>query len=48
MRFAIAVLALLPFAPQSDPPPVPGWLPDLPSGFAAAKKTGRPMMVVFR
>ena len=50
MRISLVLLALLPFAHpgQSDPAPVPGWLPDLPSGFAEARKTGKPMMVDFR
>lgn len=50
MRISIVLLAILPFARlgQNDPAPLPGWLPDLPSGFAESKKTGKPMMVVFR
>lgn len=31
-----------------DQPTVPGWHSDLASGMAEAKKTGRPLMVVFR
>lgn len=50
MRLPLVLLAILPLARpgQNDPAPVPGWLPDLPAGFAEAKKTGKPMMVVFR
>lgn len=52
MRMSLVLLALLPFARPGQsgpaPAPVPGWLPDLPSGFAESKKTGKPMMVVFR
>ncbi len=30
------------------PPPIPGWHPDLDAGFAEARRTGKPMLVVFR
>ena len=45
------ILALLLGALAQDkdnPAPIPGWDPDLKSGFAEAKSTGRPLMVVFR
>ncbi len=49
---AIFLILSLPAAPQDrnapDFPPTPGWLPDLPGGFAEAKRTGKPLMVVFR
>ena len=52
MRSALATAALLLIARvafgQADSAPVPGWLPDLPSGFAEAKRTGKPLLVVFR
>ena len=33
---------------KQNPAPLPGWDPNLKSGFAEAKATGRPLMVVFR
>jgi hypothetical protein len=42
----VLALALLP--QQEEPAPIPGWHSDLPSGFAEAKKTGKPLLVVFR
>jgi len=45
---ALLILALALAPQQKDPPPLPGWHPDVPSGFAEAKKTGKPLMVVFR
>lgn len=58
-RCALAVLSLAgcfvsaagaqpPAVPQEDPPPVPGWHSDIPTGFRDAKKSGKPLMVVFR
>ncbi len=46
MRMTLALLAVV--LPQAAPPALPGWHPDVPSGMAEAKKTGRPLMVVFR
>jgi hypothetical protein len=47
---ACAALAALGLQDRHDPnpPPLPGWLPDVPSGFAEAKRTGKPLMIVFR
>ena len=45
------ILALLLGALAQDkqnPSPIPGWDPDLKSGFAEAQRTGRPLMIVFR
>jgi hypothetical protein len=57
-RSLIALGALIALAPalllaqdkkeRKDPEPVPGWNPELQAGFAEAKKTGKPMMIVFR
>ena len=33
---------------KQNPPPIQGWNPDLKSGFAEARSTGRPLMIVFR
>ena len=33
---------------KNNPAPVPGWNPDLVTAFAEARKTGKPVMVVFR
>lgn len=33
---------------DKNPAPIPGWLQDLAAGFAEAKATGKPMLVVFR
>lgn len=33
---------------KNNPPPIHGWNPDLMPAFAEAKKTGKPLMVVFR
>lgn len=33
---------------KQNPAPIPGWDPDLQSGFAEAARTGRPLMIVFR
>jgi len=33
---------------RNNPAPVPGWNPDLVTAFAEARKTGKPVMVVFR
>ena len=33
---------------KQNPPPIQGWDPDLKSGFAEARSTGRPLMIVFR
>lgn len=44
--FALSLAALA--LQQKDPAPVPGWLSDLPAGFEEARKTGKPLMVVFR
>ncbi len=50
MRALLVILgATAALAPQQkEPPPLPGWLSDVPSGFAEAKKTGKPLLVVFR
>ncbi len=58
-RSLIALGALIALAPalllaqdkkqdKNNPAPVPGWNPELQDGFAEAKKTGKPMMIVFR
>jgi hypothetical protein len=44
MNILIAMLALQ----QENPAPVPGWLQETAAGFAEAKSTGKPMLVVFR
>lgn len=33
---------------RNNPKPVPGWNPELQQGFAEARKTGKPLMIVFR
>jgi hypothetical protein len=33
---------------RNNPAPVPGWNPELVPAFAEAKKSGKPLMVVFR
>ena len=33
---------------KQNPLPIQGWEPDLSSGFAEARSTGRPLMIVFR
>lgn len=33
---------------KQNPPPVPGWFPDLTSGMKEASSTGKPLLVVFR
>ena len=51
MRTAMTLYALgiaLAALQEKTPPPIPGWHPDLAAGFAEAKSTGKPMMVVFR
>ena len=35
-------------AQEKTPAPIPGWLPDLDAGFAEARRSGKPMLVVFR
>ena len=44
------VLSILAAAAQDkqNPAPIPGWHADLDAGFAEARATGRPMLVVFR
>ena len=44
----ISILLALAVAQDKPILPIPGWNTDLKSGFAEAKKTGRPLMVVFR
>jgi hypothetical protein len=55
MKHAIAILAVLTGAaavlaqsPASKIAPSKGWLNDLSTGRVQAKKTGKPLMVVFR
>ncbi len=51
MRWTLlAVVAAAAFAQdeRQNPPPVPGWHPDLASGMKEAAETGKPMLVVFR
>jgi hypothetical protein len=54
MRFriafpAVALAAFVAGATAAEPNPRNfGWLPDLAAGKAEAKRTGKPMLVVFR
>ena len=33
---------------NQNPAPLPGWEPDVAKGFEEAKKSGKPLMIVFR